>query len=513
MQKAIYKLVSFLLLTIPQFSEGQKSTTQDKIESAANLIGNIGGLFKKKKNKETQEASIGSVTTRMAGAIHPNAKYIDCDLLYPFSGGAAIIKKGLQFALIDSSGNFIVPYGQYMGISILNNYLGSGFFKAINKAANGAELEYIINASGKVVVNPQNYPAGKFTKSISADGKHVIITDFAIYTRGLSSDVDIIDQAGNVIKILLPKNARYSLDESVSDSMFVFWQEIDKRNICNLVNLTSLTVNKTEGFYNIDPFTNGRAVFSKVDPYNNTRYGVIDKQGKIIIEPTLQFKPKPFKYGYTIIANTDTWSESEEPAGGTFDWSVGEDKFINAIIDSAGQILYKGNNKVTPFIGPWSVNKRKRSTKRINGVDYTVDNSFLLNTSLQTISFTDFFKSIGINPIKLGNYERVELGHEDFGDQQLRIFLSFSKSGYPDLEGVYDYVEKKAFIGDFNYSSRSFQDIEKQVQALYKDPIAKLIYAVMNVSDNQGKKIFREGYMNSDGYFVLLKKESAFSGL
>lgn len=47
------------------------------------------------------------------GDINPNAKYIDADELKDFIQGVAIIKKGSSYALIDTNGNYIVPYNKY----------------------------------------------------------------------------------------------------------------------------------------------------------------------------------------------------------------------------------------------------------------------------------------------------------------------------------------------------------------------------------------------------------------
>ena len=47
------------------------------------------------------------------GDVHPDAKVIDADYLNPFNKGAALIRKGSAWALINKDGDFIVPYNKY----------------------------------------------------------------------------------------------------------------------------------------------------------------------------------------------------------------------------------------------------------------------------------------------------------------------------------------------------------------------------------------------------------------
>src|SRR5882757_2982554 len=47
------------------------------------------------------------------GDIDPNAKVLAVDKLYLFSDGVARVQKGNSYALIDASGNFVVPFNKW----------------------------------------------------------------------------------------------------------------------------------------------------------------------------------------------------------------------------------------------------------------------------------------------------------------------------------------------------------------------------------------------------------------
>src|SRR6185503_2002927 len=78
------------------------------------------------------------------GDVHPNAKVLDVDELFPFSDGVARIRKGPSTALIESSGNFVVPFNKW---DILKDSK-SGLLVVSERKATGTKYG-LINTEGK----------------------------------------------------------------------------------------------------------------------------------------------------------------------------------------------------------------------------------------------------------------------------------------------------------------------------------------------------------------------------
>jgi hypothetical protein len=118
-----HKQVLSLLLLFASLVSNAQSDIDKAVrlaEKTAKIIEKLGNIFRK-KNKDTtirvkaiadKKAvdSQGSPIMNFAGKLASNVKYIDCDRMFPFNLGAAIVIKGNAFGLIDASGDFLVPF-------------------------------------------------------------------------------------------------------------------------------------------------------------------------------------------------------------------------------------------------------------------------------------------------------------------------------------------------------------------------------------------------------------------
>ena len=125
-------------------------------------------------------------TIKKPGDVAPNQKQLMPTICSPFNGGAAIVRKGMSYGLIDASGNFIVPYNKYrkiasgevVGISITK----SGIF-IIN------DEEGAIDSKGKLITAA--YP-GKSWGYGKEDGTLIMCTNCH------QAPIDLTQRATNI---------------------------------------------------------------------------------------------------------------------------------------------------------------------------------------------------------------------------------------------------------------------------------------------------------------------------
>lgn len=175
-----YALFSTLLFISPQANAQKKSDDLNK--SIQDVAKAFKDLFHKKKDTSVEETknvpgmtihsnaqsrSAGNAVLPKLGQLAPHAKAIEADDMFPFNDGAAIIRKGSSYALIDTAGNFILPYNKYSLrlvdaiISMLNgSSMNNGFFYFYD----GLSKSGYLNSKGKILAtmdgNYQWRPAG-----------------------------------------------------------------------------------------------------------------------------------------------------------------------------------------------------------------------------------------------------------------------------------------------------------------------------------------------------------------
>ena len=388
------------------------------------------------------------------GDISPNAKYLDVDVLEPFSGGAAIVRKGTSTALIDTGGNFIVPFNKYTFLSLLNpQEFGSGFFLT-------SEGD-VLNAKGHVIARAADYKSTAF--ALTSDGKYC-------FTNYPNNKTVYIDLAGN-------KYTTSVLANNVNDGIGVvgrrgfngggekFFKHNNKR-------ITS------KNFNAIEPFSEGMAVVSILDDFGKVRYGFINTKGIEVIPPKFTNPPTNFKYGYSVVKPTDI------------------SEFQSAFINKKGEIVFKQTIEHAQKYGAF--------TEFSNGYIYSSNSKYMMDTSLKIFTQEEFLNSFGTNSQTysiLGfinsNY-KVEDGKLRIEKKSNLLYDRKTNSYSPNNIGFLDLKRKKIIEAAFcNYGTSTF--------GYLFDPVSKFAYAERVFGyDKNGIPILKKGYINEEGVFVIL---------
>ncbi|MBW7892277.1 MAG: hypothetical protein H3C48_14895, partial [Chitinophagaceae bacterium] len=102
--------------TIKTLFPRKKKKTPAGADTSEKTNNNGENVSKKEGSSAIDKPKAGSTNNSSGlqpGDVHPDAKVIDADDLDPFNKGAALIRKGSSYALINKDGDFIVPYNKY----------------------------------------------------------------------------------------------------------------------------------------------------------------------------------------------------------------------------------------------------------------------------------------------------------------------------------------------------------------------------------------------------------------
>jgi len=464
--------------------------TQQTVEKAGDLINSTGkvikGIFpgKKKKTPATEtpeetnnnEESISkkeednSIDKIKAGStknssglqpgdIHPDAKVIDADYLYPFNKGLATVSKGNALALINAKGAFTIPYNSQYQLSI------------------GENPEILLNHDKYLNTN------GKLlAESSSQLNTFWHLTNDQLYIENIKQDansgkwsVRVVDKNGKKYEIKnLPSQPSY-----IGEEMYQVRKERTDGNWA-VINFNGEYI--TNFIYdNIEYFVNGMAAVSKTDEFGKTRYGFIDKTGKEVIPVLYSKKPTNFTGGLASI------------------YPVDRTEFAQAVINKKGEMVAKlPKEQLICYIGNGFFNYDPRHIMDING---------------KIIAIKDFLNSYGVEATAADKEIQLHVISEYMEGQ---ITVPRIQKANDDKMWYVRYSKKNEFI------SAGFIDIKrkKAVEAVFEvdlnikepvfDPATGLALVKLRLGkDNQGGIIYREGYINEDGVFMIVKGEKS----
>lgn len=380
-----------------------------------------------------QNKSSKSSNGAKAGDVAPNAKYLDVDALEPFNRGAAIVRKGEATALIDTSGNFIIPFNKYNFLTTIEqNAFGSGFFLTLEGN--------VLNYKGQLIVKASEFKTSAFT--ITDDGKYC----YGVYP---SNKTVYIDLEGHQYTTSF---AAYKVHNDIG---IVGRKEGFNGGDQYFLNLKNQRItNKT--YFNIEPFSEGMAIVSIRDEFGNIKYGFIDTKGVEAIPLKFSNAPTSFRYGISIVTPAD------------------KAEFLKAFINKKGEIIYKETMAANQKYGSLSYFK--------NGLIYSQERNFLMDTTGKFFTTDDLLKSFGTNSqvykikeltdfnssIDDGKF-RIEMGDHYLYDAQKNVFS-------PNKMGFIDLISKKIVEAAFcNYVAGRFD--------LVFDKVSKLAYAERCLGD------------------------------
>ncbi len=381
----------------------------------------------------------------MPGSISATAKYIDADVMEDFSCGVAIIKKGQSYALIDSSGNTVIPWNQW----ILTEKAVSHFIVAENPATH----EYaLLNTKGKVLI-PRI--SDKYLK-VDLD-RYTLIQQANKYF--------FINAEGKRFDFILPKY-QYIVDVGT------FSEGLASQRLQNFkyqyVDRTGKVV--IPGPFDFaNPFNEGVALVGKKNEFQEMMYGFIDKKGSFIIPYKYSIQPGNFCSGLAFVTAKDT------------------SEFLFGYINKKGELMYKlkyyeDEYKVKNLIRPETysdgdMNKFHFSRWKTwnNGEEYFIDT--LGNIYTHKAFNKKFGLPEGANVTLLTSTKEIVNWYND------------------GCYGLVNLVSKEVIPNIFQFSNFLVFDNESN----------RILTSLCTKAGE--KKI--TGYINTKGVFVIVKKEGS----
>ena len=444
-----FSLICLFLLSVESNAQNSDKTVQSVNEA----VGAIKSLFGKKKTAAEAVVNTNKNLTIFKMVIRADVKKIACDYLGEFNLGAAVITQGLNYALIDSTGAFIVPFGRFTGIDdSKEDFRGSGFFIATGVDAVGNPKTYYINAQGKIVVDLAVYPG--FTHGLTNDKKFIVLQG-RDYKANAEQPVFAFGRDGTRYSLGLTANNTYEAVDALNDSVLVFKNQglFGAKNLKNQVIIQPV-------FYSLRPFHDGAAIFSQLDGLRNRLFGIVTKTGKIIVQPSLPRQPDDYQDGVTAIARND----------------------IYEYIDRDGRTFFR-----TPHSG---------SPEHFTG-EFAFGGVRVLDRSGKLVNNETFLQSIGIDPASFYNFE---LGNG-----------SIVRYNNDYLAWIYAYtsVQRQKYLGFYNMKTGKtlFGIPYGAITRNCLDPVAQRMRLKIETGtkDRYGLPIVIDGYINPNGEFVIIK--------
>jgi hypothetical protein len=483
MRYFIYLLAMVLIPGAFLFGQSGSNQNNSDLKKATNdlkkSVQGFGQLFKKKKSDSATSTSNNTVADNAsqpsqpnttvnnqpatkssnnqgmkAGDIMPGAKYIDADEFSPFNNGAAIIRKGTSYALIDTRGNFIIPFNVYSHLSFgpINNYGYTNGFNGLFSYTKPNGETGILNATGKVLAT-------------SMQGKNAGYADN-------NSMIQITDVSrGANLYIFMDANGKsYPLKQPIQ-----FIQEGIGQFNTNagtvFIKLTGEALTSA-AFADVTPFANGMSIVSSTDQFGQRKYGYLNREGKLAIPFNFSIKPGLFASGYAKVEPKD------------------KGEFEYAFINKQGNIVLKQTLA--------DVNKYgKFGDFKTYGLAFS--QFYVLDSTLKITSLKDFFKGYGIVDENIWYTNNAPVMNES----NPKIYYSYSHARNLMDNSTIGFIHlKTGKVVSPVFELPAWSSIN------YFDPVSHLLYAkVCTARDasHNNAPIYREGYVNEDGYFVILK--------
>lgn len=486
-----------MLIPFSGFSQNTKTDkVVNQVNSAIGTAGNVLGLFKKNKNTTASSSDnsgnktsenktsgiLGSIlsggtinkNTITGGKITDKTKIIDCDEFGQFNYGAAIIRKGNAYALIDPSGNFLVPYNVYQSI---NKYSpsDSGFFDAVyinpqKEGHNGT----VINHKGQDIRKLINDKDVEYIY-IAKDGS-IALCLRQNQSTNLTHTYYAVDFNGNKYQ-----EFKLTYDDKVdtnfiSDHILVYSNYKTGKTIYSFINLITGKTTKTN-FDELSPFQDGIAMFSVTNQFGEKRYGFINKKGETVIPAQFSERPDAIRDGVFHVraaSNAD---------------------FLSALIGVDGNIIYKNTRESVKKYGYFMFFDEL----------YSISGQYLLDRKGNIISKEQFATAHGITLGANSSLDGIDLKETNnrIRKKDNHFIFELNKKNGLGLASI-------KHCGILNYKTNKliiFPQLEYPTIATEIDPYTNIarVSILTNEKDINGKKIENEGYINESGEFILLK--------
>lgn len=382
--------------------------------------------------------------TLSPGEVDPNAISIDADALQPFSLGLAILKKGDKTALINQKGEFFAPYGKF---------------------------QYITSLTTSSQKSPEPF------SGIFKTGPNVSIITLSKDIKpplGVSNVANgneyLYGHVNNNMKEILLLNIKTGIQTKIATGA-------DLTKLSNGLCPFSTRTNSLIGFVDL----NGKLIIpqrfieasqfseeglSRIvikNDFGEQKFGFIDTKGEMIIPAQYSVRPSEFYKGTAFV------------------FPVNNPEFSIALINTKGEIVKKYKKEASYL-------NFQNGFYTVNGLRVFKDHVMLENGEILTKQ--NYLESFGI---RTRNQQERLTFLDSKNEGKIYYKRDFIENRLPkSLIGCFDIFTKKIFEGTFT-------------NALYFDPISKLSYAQFNLP---GKNNIREGYVNEEGIFVIIRKSA-----
>ncbi|MCK0147637.1 WG repeat-containing protein [Arenibacter sp. F26102] len=406
-------------------------------------------------NKKTSNLALSNPNSLKPGDVHPDAVVLDVDELFPFYDGAAIVRKGTSTALINSKGEFIVPFNKFQ-FNYYQNKSMNGFF-LLNKAFSSKEGTGFVNSKGKYIDLQEFYGV--------TDGGRVIGDYLRLKTiKSNSYTYVFVDKEGNKYTLTELGPISSSEDAILYNGRVLFANNY-KYGYKNIEN--KIVVNAIFDF--AMPFSEGIAVVGAKNEFGEMKYGYIDTNGKPLTPLQFSRRPERFSNGLAKVYYHDVLHKY-------------------SFIDKKGEIVFTETN--SSYYGPY-----------YNGYTIAItgrQNEKIRDKEGKTYSKEEFLKLFGITDVRQGSVD-VELP-----TTLISVYLS---SGSPNkikfyFDSIHD-VRNYGFIDVDN--GRAIYGKFSPGNHFNFDPVSKLAFAIFDKSKNSSDKT--QGYINEEGIFMIVKGE------
>lgn len=411
----------------------------------------------------TSQANRGNSTNNnglKAGDIAPNAKYLDIDEMLYFSDGAAWVKKGSSTALIDSAARLIVPFNKYQ---IFQTGLGP-------QGAGGKGYHHGMFAATEISTKRKGYLNSKGVFFPASDqALTYMCSEYMVIQNGNS--FTYVDNDWHTFTMTKPV-------DNFREGIGVSYQA-ERRNYG-----TKLGYKKINNQFVINPqweaaesFWDGRAIVGKINEFGEMKYGFIDKTGREIFPCVLSNKPGHFSSGLALIEPKD------------------KSEFDYAYINREGQVVIKMKNSEGLF------------SNFYHGYASGLGNKIMDSTG-KIMTGGAFLQKFAIAPDAEFFMPIENVYYYQYCDDILSDKINFNawvkgSDKSRKYAGYFDIKTKKVVYAIFEPL-----DEEKIIRF---DKVARLSYAKMVIGyDKEHRQdIFREGFINEDGLFVIVKGQQS----
>lgn len=399
------------------------------------------------------------------GDVHPDAVLLEVDQLSSFNDGAAIVKKGMSTALIDSKGEFITEFNAY---NFLGQYmeegLQNGIFTVLDLNSTSSERGFkgFVDSGGKEISLPdKSYGTWRHL------GKYLTF-------KGQENTTVFYDKTGRKFIISgyqhIGNETMYLRGYQQNSPLFLFRAQNSKFGYKNSKDVVIIQPTWDEANY----FSEGAAVVGKKNEFGEMKYGFIDATGKTIVPLSFTNKPDDFSDGLAKVVSTErTCSSCAQKHYG--------------YINKNGEFVINSKNLEHPGMA---------FSPFFNG--YAFSNITVLDKKGNVISYQDFLSGFGISREIMHRSAGVQWNYKYIYDNKMMVSFKGSEGHtYKWYHALLDLNTKETLF--LWYADAKIGPF---------DPISGLALV-----EEYGEKVRnnrkRVGYINEDGVFMIIKGEAS----